>query len=477
MVRTDSTGDYSAYTLSLVTSPVNSDPASGLRLAALAGRTFLSRWNAPATSIARQPPSAPTVAPAGPQIDYLAKDYLSFRQLMLDRLSVLLPDWQERNPADLGIVLVETMAYAADYLSYQQDAVATEAYLGTALKRISMRRHARLLDYAMSDGSNSRVWVAVSAAAGADGFVLPAAAKLLTRTNDANVAIAPAKLDVALSAGALVFETMHNLTLRQNHNEIHFHTWGDDQCCLPRNAVSATLNNKGNSLANLAPGAVLVFEEVRGKSSGLTADADPSRRCAVRLTSMRFTTDPLFNEAPDLPAQPLRVAEIEWAGDPLPFPLCLWNVGGNPVSVARGNIVLADYGRTIASEPLPDQPATGRYRPQLQFGPLTQAATTFDPAAPAGAALLWAPGDVNPSIQVVEQGHEDQPYTVRRDLLNSGPFARDFVAEVDDSGRAQLRFGDGVLGERLSAGAHLAATYRVGNGSAGNIGAKPSPIW
>jgi hypothetical protein len=48
-----------------------------------------------------------------------------------------------------------------DYLSYYQDAIATEAYLGTARQRVSVRRHARLLDYAMHDGCNARVWVQV----------------------------------------------------------------------------------------------------------------------------------------------------------------------------------------------------------------------------------------------------------------------------------------------------------------------------
>ena len=78
---------------------------------------------------------------------------------MLDRLAITLPQWQERSPADLGVMLVELMAYAADHLSYYQDAIATEAYLGTARKRVSVRRHARLLDYLMNDGCNARVWV------------------------------------------------------------------------------------------------------------------------------------------------------------------------------------------------------------------------------------------------------------------------------------------------------------------------------
>ena len=43
-------------------------------------------------------------------IDYLAKDYASFRQLMLDRLASLVPDWSERNAADVGVMVVELLA-------------------------------------------------------------------------------------------------------------------------------------------------------------------------------------------------------------------------------------------------------------------------------------------------------------------------------------------------------------------------------
>src|SRR3954449_6546016 len=99
------------------------------------------------------------VAEQQPLIDYMAKDYESFRQLMLDRLSATLPGWQERHASDLGITLVETLAYVADYLSYYQDAVATEAYLGTARQRISVRRHAKLIDYQVHEGCNARAWI------------------------------------------------------------------------------------------------------------------------------------------------------------------------------------------------------------------------------------------------------------------------------------------------------------------------------
>ena len=58
-----------------------------------------------------------------------------------------------------GVTLVELLAYVGDYLSYQQDAVATEAYLETARCRVSVRRHTRLMDYFMHNGCNARAWV------------------------------------------------------------------------------------------------------------------------------------------------------------------------------------------------------------------------------------------------------------------------------------------------------------------------------
>lgn len=101
-----------------------------------------------------------------PQIDYLARDYGRLRRLLLDRLSVTMPDWKERHIPDIGVMLVELFAYIGDHLSYQQDAIATEAYLGTARQRVSVRRHARLVDYRLHEGCNARTFVHINAPAG-----------------------------------------------------------------------------------------------------------------------------------------------------------------------------------------------------------------------------------------------------------------------------------------------------------------------
>jgi hypothetical protein len=159
VVEVDQRGDFSTYTLSLI------NPSTGATLAgidpALASIDFSFKVECPSDFDCRVDEVCPTVAEEPPHIDYLAKDYASFRRLMLDRLSLLLPGWAERSAADLAVTLVELLAYVGDHLSYRQDAIATEAYLGTARRRTSVRRHARLVDYLLHGDAFPRVGNAV----------------------------------------------------------------------------------------------------------------------------------------------------------------------------------------------------------------------------------------------------------------------------------------------------------------------------
>ena len=146
-----------------------------------------------------------------PLIDYMAKDYASFRQALLDLIPSLAPEWLERNPADLGIALVELLAYTGDQLSYFQDAVANEAYLETARQRISVRRHARLIDYQMHDGASARAFVHVGV--NSPG-VIPATTPVLAGitqplgSQQPGAVIAASLQERAQAASEAVFETM-----------------------------------------------------------------------------------------------------------------------------------------------------------------------------------------------------------------------------------------------------------------------------
>jgi hypothetical protein len=83
-------------------------------------------------------------------IDYLARDYASFRQALLELIPSKLPEWSDRSEADFGVVLIELFAYMADILSYYQDRIANEAFLATAQERRSVIQHLRLIGYEMA---------------------------------------------------------------------------------------------------------------------------------------------------------------------------------------------------------------------------------------------------------------------------------------------------------------------------------------
>lgn len=506
VVRTDSAGDYSTYTLSIVANSGTNDPPAGFD-PKLSSIEFSFKVECPADFDCAASPLCPPVIGAKPDIDYLAKDYQGFRRLMLDRLNLLVPGWTERSAADLGVMLVELLAYAADNLSYRQDSIANEAYLATARQRVSVRRHARLVDYFMHEGCNARAFIHFDVVGQA--VALAQGTELLTRTPKLPPVIAPNSQERrdAISGGAVVFETAHAAVLDERLNRLSFYTWGDNACCLTRGATAATL--RGNLAGVLHVGDVLIFEEVVSPTTFVAEDADRTHRWAVRLTTVTPSQDPsgqLFDEPPV--DGPVDVTEIAWdAADALPFPLCL-SVEERPgleVSVALGNIVIADHGLTVPDEPLgsvppvtlwlapvapvdccdkPDPvPVPSRFRPPLKNAPLSHG---FDVAGllavpisadeawwPASSLLAIDPRAATPRITRLAGtlGAISESWTPRRDLLSSADDATDFVVEVENSGRARLRFGDDDHGKRPDSGTTFVATYRFGNGAAGNVGA------
>lgn len=505
VVRTDGSSDHSVYTLSIVADAGSTTPPAGYD-PKLSRIGFSFKVECPSDFDCAQPPACPPAAGARPDIDYLAKDYQGFRRLMLDRMSLLLPGWRERSAGDLGVVLVELLAYAADNLSYRQDAIGNEAYLATARQRVSVRRHARLVDYLLHEGCNARTFVHFDVSG--HGIALAKGTQLLTQTPRLPAVIRPGspELREALNAGALVFETAHDATLDEDRNELLFYTWGDQGCCLPRGTTRATLRGH---VTGLGTGDILVFEEVTSPTTFLAEDADRAHRWAVRLTEVAFTSDPsggLFDEPPVNAARD--VTEIAWdAADALPFPLCLSVVErpGRKISVARANVVLADHGMNVPAEVLGTVPEATlriaraapsgtcgkpepvmvppRFRPALAQSPLTHgfelAALLAVPVAddeawwPASSLLAIPPRQATPRIASLTGtlGAVAEPWTPRRDLLESSHDATDFVVEIEDDGTARLRFGDDADGRRPDPGTRFLASYRVGNGVVGNVGA------
>jgi hypothetical protein len=461
-VTVDKPGDFSTYTLRLV--ELDRDPQGGPTYKRLTGTDpryaeldFSFKAGCPSPLDCAAEPPCPPVIYEEPEINYLAKDYASFRQVLLDRLAITLPGWQEQHVPDIGLAVVELMAYVGDYLSYYQDAVATEAYLDTARQRISVRRHVRLVDYHMHEGCNARTWVMINSDGGdlTDSSLLLKDVYFITGHNDALVlsdtmltdadvqTLSPSTYEVFEPLVADAKQMEQPLLLYQSHNEIWFYTWGDTQCCLPRGATSATLQDyphdynaeqeyqqqelqededqedaaadqkpsystnqqSGPSqteriLNKLQPGDFLLFEEVKGAKTGVPEDANPKRRQVVRLTSVVQDVDELYGN---------NIVEIEWAQeDALQFPFCISGIGPasegcqliENISVARGNVLLVDHGQTIPGEDLGSVPVVsttayceGEGRPsdvQLLPGPffpvLKKLPLTFSQPLPASTA-------------------------------------------------------------------------------------------
>ncbi|BAZ37719.1 hypothetical protein NIES4101_36420 [Calothrix sp. NIES-4101] len=527
-VRVDKFGDFSTYILRLV-GLEGIDP----RYSYL---NFSFKVNCPSDLDCQLAHTCPGEERIEPEINYLAKDYASFHQLILDRLALTMPDWQERHVPDLGITLVEILAYVGDYLSYYQDAVASEAYLDIARQRISVRRHVRLVDYPMHEGCNARTWVWLET-------------NIDTEINLEDIYFITPYQDLPLSNPILRKEDLRNIEsnkyevfepiltdsqaeikLYEQHNEIHFYTWGDHQCCLPKGATSATLLDEWVPLAatpkqtpdkcdddspppppqlerklKLKVGDILIFEEIKGAKTGNPGDADITHRHAVRITNIQPGIDKVYrvklnNFEGDMPTP---IIEITWAiADALPFPLCISALGLAPecqlienISVVRGNVVLVDHGRTITGEDLgtvatkaeimvcegEGQPTditleAAPFYPRLKYAPLTfSQPISTDKDISASLLLNQNPRKSVPQITKLLSNLPSRTkswnWIPRPDLLGSNSQDRYFVVEMNNEGYAHLRFGNGELGQIPEAGSSFFATYRIGNGIVGNIGA------
>lgn len=401
-----------------------------------------------------------------PTIDYLCRDYASLRQLLLDQFSVELPAWTERHAADLGIALIELLAWAGDYHSYYQDAVAAEAYLTTARQRISLRRHARLVDYALNEGVNARVFVHLATTE--DGVVVPAGTALLTDRVSSEAAVG---VDALQSPGGVIFETMHEVELFRAHNRMQLDAGNGP--ILPAGSTTAALQGE---FPRLHRGDLLLMQPLPAIGEPL-----PDSGHIVRLV-----VEPELIPSPRGP-----LTSIRWFDeDALPEAMMIApnpaeGPGANPRCRVLGNLVLADHGFTIVEDLAPVSQA-GNYNPRLRSAGVTHAAPYSHREAmeaSAAAALVQRVEQVEAAIVLTElhpafnaDGAKSEAlggkrWHARRDLLAGNRFARDFVAEVGNSGHCILRFGDGEYGRRPAVGSVFRARYRIGQGVAGNVGA------
>ena len=117
--------------------------------------------------------------------DYTNRDYTSIRNDLLNRASVVLPEWTSRDNSDFGMLFVDLVAYMGDILHYYVDQAARESFLETATRRSSLLAIASLLDYIPHGRTASQTSITLNAtnslATDATPILIPANTKFTAR--------------------------------------------------------------------------------------------------------------------------------------------------------------------------------------------------------------------------------------------------------------------------------------------------------
>ena len=212
-LRVEPVGDYSTYTLELVWDAARIDPF----FITLGFKFRPGCFTNDCAPTLKGRPAEP-----GPAINYLAKDYDTFRHALMVAMAERVPGWKSTSEADHDQVLIDLFAAAADELSDYQDRVMNEAYLASARKRVTLARHARLVDYHLHEGNQASTWLAVEVIAGQAPFTL-ADQELVTWTGAEN----------PLPDSIFFASRERRLPLDQQQrfdplvNRLRLHTWSD----------------------------------------------------------------------------------------------------------------------------------------------------------------------------------------------------------------------------------------------------------
>ena len=502
IVRVAPIGDYSTYTVAVDAASI--DPALGLPPVLIdplfSELPFKFRPGCFTNNCAPEW-DAPPPPQTSPQIDYLAKDYDSFRHTMMTAMMQRVPGWQPTSEADLDQVIIGLTSAVADELSDYQDRVMNEAYFAKCRSRVSLARHARLMDYHIHQGNQASTWIAFEL----DRTVITGTTTLPRRhrfwTGE----------QVALGfqhrvAGSEIFSTREDALAHPILNRLELYTWDDAVTGL---AASSTSADVAVDVAGLGlteqQGAQLVADFVNGPAAG-----QPSlRRLLIQETLNPLTGTPTgrdpakrqllelldTGEGAEVIHDTLRnrfVVRLRWRDEDQlrwDFRFVVFPGGmrvGN-VSLFHGHLVQAHHGafhtaifrepgQFLAPDNLADplQPVERHFERTVdnRYGVLCRL-----PHAPLAHLPTPVGGEVPPrstlevTVDIPAAGADAWDEVIN--LVHSDDSEENgdhFAVETDEVQRSTLRFGNGTNGRLLPEGTVVTCEYQVGQGAVGNVG-------
>jgi hypothetical protein len=485
-LRVEPVGDYSTYTIELVWDASAIDPF-------FATIGFKFRPGCFTNDCAPKLPGRP--AAPGPDIDYLARDFDSFRHTLMVAMAARVPGWRSTSEVDLDQTLISLIAATGDELADFQDRVMAEATIATARKRVSLARHARLVDYHIDEGQQASTWLRLDIAGGVAPFSFDDQELVVYTGSDPD------------SADAIVFASRQSrLPAAQRQrldpllNRLRLHTWRDARPALAAGSVEADIvpfaglagQADADALRDLVRDGLwreMAIAEVLDPLTGGAAGARRSKRQLLRFLSGDDAAQSIFD-----PVAATWMLRVRWRDEDAlrsDYSFTTFCPGPPPqrvtdVSIFYGNLLPVHEGRPMTThfyEPgsiLPTDTDREKHRFFARRGRRPEDWVLA--SLPDDGALAYLPnaqpGEIfSHSTLVVAVDAPGAPHEIWREvetLVHSDDSAEGgacFMVEIDENRRTTLRFGNGVNGRLLPEGTIVHADYQVGQGSGGNIGA------
>ncbi|HKQ31544.1 MAG TPA: hypothetical protein VJS66_09680 [Burkholderiales bacterium] len=412
-----------------------------------------------------------------PVIDYLAKDYDSFKHVLIGAMQERVPGWQPTSEADLDQVLIDLIAADADETSDFQDRVVSEGNLATARKRVSIARHARLMDYHIHQGNQATTWLALEVSTDvvlAPGF----GAWTGKRWND---------------PGTCIFLSQETRSCFEWLNALALYNWDGLVPALERGAteadlrlpapLDATVEADADQLRDLLRSDAvphLLVQQWLNPETGTVNGRDVYARQLLKLLPGVAAAESVFD-----PAAGEWFVRVHWrATDALTRRYCfIVKCPNQPPSeeaaLFHGNLIPAAHGRPhitvfrALGQPLATSStstfiATSEtYFEQTNWGTLCTL-----PESPLSYRKTL-PGGEHPtrsSLSVIVSTFANA-WEEQSDLIESESDDEHYIVETDEYRTSRVRFGDNLNGRALAADAVVSCAYQVGQGEDGNVGA------
>jgi hypothetical protein len=349
------------------------------------------------------------------------------------------------------------------------------------------------MDYHLHEGNQASTWLAAEVAAGQAPFTLDSQ-ELVAWTGT----VEPLPESIFFSSREQQLPAEQRQRFDPLVNELHLHTWRNAQPALRAGSTSADLvpdvagaaQPEADALRDLVRDGLLrqlVIVERLNPLTGREPGRNPRKRQLLRLKSGAAAAETIHD-----PVTGAWVVRLHWRDeDRLRFDYSFTTfcngVAVDNVSVFHGNLVPVHEGRPMTVrfyEPgaaLPSDAAELKHRhferldlpgdardwviARLPEGPLAYLPTPANGEIPARSTL---------HVEVTPPGAGTDVWDEVESLVHSDDSDEQgdhFMVETDESRRSLLRFGNGINGRLLPPGTIVSASYQIGGGPAGNIGA------